>query len=112
MFTVVSRKVKVYVAMCNYWFSAFSGLLYSALGKYQILKLHYNIAYRDALTDYNGTLYRGNLVKKGISINYKIDDTDKTVFSLGYEHSKGGNPLKGLKDNTFGLLTIGAKVNL
>jgi hypothetical protein len=39
LFTVVSRKVKVYVAMCNYWFSAFSGLLYSALGKYQILKL-------------------------------------------------------------------------
>jgi hypothetical protein len=90
----------------------FSGLLYSVFGKYQILKFHYNIGYRNTLNNYSGTLFIGNIVKKGVSLNYKIDDNNKTVFSIGYEHSKGGNPLKGLKDNTFGQLTLGAKVNI
>lgn len=89
-----------------------SGLLYSAFGKYQILKLHYAVTSRKKINEYNGDLFIGNLVKKGVSLNYKVDNKDKTVFSLGYEYSSGGNPLKGLKDNTFRQLTIGAKVNL
>ncbi|TXD49615.1 hypothetical protein [Polaribacter sp. IC073] len=109
---IAYENLTMYSASFNIEVYPFSGLLYSALGKYQFLKFHYNISHRNTLGNYSGNLFIGNLIKKGISLNYKIDNKDKTVFSLGYEHAQGGNPLKGLKDNTFGQLTIGAKVNL
>lgn len=106
------EKLTMFNASFNIDVYPFSGLLYSAFGKYQILKIHYAITYRENLNEYNGELYIGSLIKKGVSLNYNVDEKEKTVFSLGYEYSDGGNPLKGLKDNSFGQLTIGAKVNL
>jgi len=90
----------------------FSGFLYSAFGKYQILKLYYAISYRNNLNDYTGSLFVGDFIRQGVSLNYTFDKEGNTSLSFGYEYSKGGNPLKGLQDTKFGQLTIGTKINL
>ncbi|MCI2230308.1 hypothetical protein MC378_14105 [Polaribacter sp. MSW13] len=106
------EKLSMFNVNLNLEIYPFSGLLYSAFGKYQILKFNYSFSHRSKLNTSESNLFVGNLINKGVSLNYAIDDDGKTSFSLGYEHSDGGNPLKGLKDSTFGQLSIGAKINI
>lgn len=89
-----------------------SGLLYDIFKQYGILQFRYAITNREKLSSRNTELYVGALKTIGASLNYKFDKDGKTAISIGYEHSNGGNPLKGLDDNEFGQLKISAIVNL
>jgi hypothetical protein len=85
----------------------FSGLLYDAFGKYNLLQMKWNITGRQEFTKSNTNLYVGSLRVYGAALNLQFDDTN--AVTLGYENSKGGNPMKGLANQEFGQFAVGIK---
>jgi len=87
-----------------------SGFLYKAFEKYNLLQLKWTITDRAKITSDHTDLYVGTSQTLGAALNIKF--TGVNAITIGYEHVKGGNPMKGLDDQKYGQLALGARIKL
>ncbi|CAL2061699.1 hypothetical protein [Tenacibaculum sp. 190524A05c] len=85
-----------------------SGLLYKEFKRYGIIELGYNYTNRTDISSSSSSLYVGSLKTFTAKLNIWFDDKKKRAISIGYLHSKGGNPLKGLENSEFGQIALTA----
>jgi hypothetical protein len=88
----------------------FSGLLYEHFKKYGLLQLKWSYVDRIDISNSKTLLYVGPMHTLGANINYKFDKDGDNAISFGYEYVDGGNPMKGLANQSYGQLTLNAKV--
>ena len=88
----------------------FSGLLHKAFNKYDLIQLKWSIVDRFKIGSSTSALYTGTLKTYGAGLNIMFDEDGTNALTIGYEHVDGGNPMKGLDDQKYGQLAIGAKV--
>lgn len=89
----------------------FSGLLHKVFKKFDLIQLKWSIVERFKIGNSSSTLYTGTLKTYGAALNIMFDKEGTNAVTIGYEHVDGGNPMKGLSDQKYGQLAIGAKVN-
>ena len=87
----------------------FSGLIYRVFKQYRMIQFSFGIDHRFQINSQNTDLFIGNFLTASTGINFLINEEKGYQIGLKYAYQKGGNPLKGLADQTFTQLTLTAK---
>ncbi|WP_025663941.1 hypothetical protein [Aquimarina megaterium] len=86
-----------------------SGLIYRVFKQYRMLQFSFGIDHRFQINSKNTELFVGNLLTASAGVNFLINEKKGYQLGLKYAYQEGGNPLKGLADQTFSQLTLTAK---
>ena len=87
----------------------FSGLIYRTFKQYRMVQFSFGIDHRFQINSQNTDLFIGNLLTASAGFNFLINEDKGYQIGIKYAYQEGGNPLKGLADQTFSQLTLTAK---
>ncbi|MEM6380084.1 MAG: hypothetical protein AAF705_17960, partial [Bacteroidota bacterium] len=87
----------------------FSGFIYRVFKQYRMLQFSFGIDHRFQINSEDTDLFVGNLLTGSVGLNFLINEEKGYQLGFKYAYQEGGNPLKGLADQTFSQLTLSAK---
>jgi hypothetical protein len=90
-----------------------SGTIQKVTKQYGNLVVRVSYTYREYLTGNPVDFDVGNLLTTGVVVQHKVQwNKNDLAIGAGYDYSRGPNPVKGLKNQEFSMLSVKLKLTL